>query len=88
MTDFINKMERKYGRYAIKNLVVYLLGAYAVGYVLFLVTPTAYSFLQLNPELVMKGQVWRLISWVCSVPDFFVLDYFYVSFSVQCGQVP
>lgn len=71
MTEFINKMERKYGRYAIKNLIVYLLVFYVIGYLLFIVSPQAYTLLQLSPELVMKGQVWRLVSWVCTVPDDF-----------------
>lgn len=72
-------MEKKYGRYAIKNLIIYLLAAYALGYVLLLTAPTVYGYLELNPELVMKGQVWRLITWVCTVPEsfsFFILFMF------------
>ncbi len=72
-------MEKKYGRYAIKNLIIYLLAAYALGYVLLLTAPTVYGYLELNPALVMKGQVWRLITWVCTVPEsfsFFILFMF------------
>lgn len=72
-------MEKKYGRYAIKNLIIYLLAAYALGYVLLLTAPTVYGYLELNPELVMRGQVWRLITWVCTVPEsfsFFILFMF------------
>lgn len=36
--QWINKLERKFGKYAIKNLIVYILGAYAIGYVLYLWT--------------------------------------------------
>ena len=32
--NFLNKMERKYGRYAIHNLTKYMIGCYAIGYIL------------------------------------------------------
>ena len=67
MNNFLAKLEKKYGRYAIKNLIIYVLAAYGIGYVLLLTAPAAYSYLELNPALVMKGQVWRLITWVCTV---------------------
>ena len=71
VNNFLAKMEKKYGRYAVKNLIVYLLAAYAVGYVLQLIAPAVYTYLELSPALVMKGQVWRLVTWVCTVPESF-----------------
>ena len=79
MNNFLAKLEKKYGRYAIKNLIIYVLAAYGIGYVLLLTAPAAYSYLELNLALVMKGQVWRLITWVCTVPEsfsFFILFMF------------
>lgn len=67
--NFINKLERKFGRYAVSNLIVYVLAAYAVGYVLYMLSPELYSYLVLNPELVFKGQIWRLFTWVCTIPQ-------------------
>ena len=32
--NFLNKMERKFGRYAIHNLSTYIIGAYVIGYFL------------------------------------------------------
>ena len=32
--NFLNKMERQYGRYAIHNLTKYMIGCYAIGYIL------------------------------------------------------
>ena len=29
--NWLNKLERKFGRYAVPNLIVYLIGAYSVG---------------------------------------------------------
>lgn len=77
--NFINKLERKYGRFAINNLIVYVLAAYAIGYISQLISPEFYSYLTLSPELVCRGQVWRLFTWICTVPqslDIFVIFMF------------
>ena len=37
--NWLNKLERKFGRYAVPNLIVYLIGAYSVGFVLNMVAP-------------------------------------------------
>ena len=77
--NIIGKLERKFGKYAINNLIAYVLGAYAIGYVLLLINEEAYSYLTLSPELVCKGQIWRLFTWICTVPqslDFFVVFMF------------
>lgn len=67
--NFINKLERKYGKYAISNLTLYLMIAYAIGYVINIINPNLYLMLELNPALVMKGQVWRLFTWICTNPQ-------------------
>lgn len=76
---FINKLEKKFGRFAVNNLIIYVLAAYGIGYVLSLLAPGFYSYLVMNPELVFKGQVWRLFTWVCTVPqelDIFIIFMF------------
>lgn len=65
----LNKLERKFGKYAIDNLTLYLMIAYAIGYIIRLFNPTLYSALELNPALVMEGQVWRLFTWICTNPQ-------------------
>ena len=30
---FLNKLERKFGRYSVKNLTLFLIGAYVIGYI-------------------------------------------------------
>ena len=32
--NFLNKMERKFGRFAIHNLTKYIIGCYIIGYIL------------------------------------------------------
>ncbi len=82
--NFLDNMERKYGRYAIHNLPFIIVGLYALGYVISLVMPQLLYFLTLRPDLILRGQVWRLISWVLVPPSQFslftvIMLYFYFS---------
>ena len=88
----LEKIEKKFGRYAIKNLIYYVLGAYVIGYVLALTNERLgwYEYITLSPELVMKGQVWRLFTWVCTIPQslsifviFMFLFYFFIGKSLE-----
>ncbi len=67
--NFINKLERRFGRYSIKNLTVYILIAYGIGYLTALINPELYNYLLMDPALIFKGQVWRLVTWVCTMPQ-------------------
>lgn len=58
------RMEQKYGRYALNNLPLYLVVCTGIGYFLQMFLPGIVEYLYLNPYLVMKGQVWRLFTWV------------------------
>ncbi len=68
----LDKMEKKFGKYAINNLIVYLIGGYVIGYLLqfgqrFTGVPYL-SYLQLEPYYILHGQIWRLVSWVLIPP--------------------
>lgn len=65
----LNKLERKFGKYAIPHLINYLLIGYGIGYLIQLVSPNLYQLLTLDPASVMKGQVWRLFTWVLTSPE-------------------
>ena len=70
--NFLNKMERKFGRYAIHNLTKYMIGCYAIGYILlyagnlfgFFIT----GYLTLSPYHILHGQIWRIVSWLLIPP--------------------
>lgn len=69
----LEKLEKKFGKYAINNLIVYLLAGYAIGYLLqfgqrFTGVPYI-NYLTLEPYYILRGQVWRLISWVIIPPN-------------------
>ncbi len=69
MNNFLNKLERKWGRYAVPNLIMYLLGGYAVGFVLFYLAPDVLNLLALEPYYILHGQIWRLVTWLIMPPD-------------------
>ena len=74
--NFLNKMERKFGRYAIPNLTFWLIGAWVLGFIIQYTMPQVQSMLTLEPYLILRGQVWRLVSclWIQSpVLDFFLV---------------
>lgn len=65
----INKLERKFGKYAISNLSLYLVMGYAIGYILSIFTPSLYSVLTFNPYAIIHGQIWRIITWLLILPE-------------------
>lgn len=62
--NWLNKLERKFGRYAIPNLIVWLIGAYMIGFVINIVNPAIIDYLELSPYHILHGQVWRLVTWI------------------------
>lgn len=66
--NWLDKLERKIGRYAIPDLTKYLLGGYIIGYIIRFVMPGLVSWLTLEPGLILRGQVWRIFSWVLLAP--------------------
>lgn len=83
----MSPFERKFGKYAIRNLSFVLVMCYAVGYLLELFDRSGLliTYLTLNPYAILHGQIWRLVTWVLIPPSsgglFFTLLmlYFYCS---------
>ena len=67
--NWLNKLERKIGRYAVPNLIIWLIGAYTIGYVFGTVSPGILSYLTLSPYHILHGQIWRLVTWVIYPPS-------------------
>lgn len=68
--NWIQKMERKFGRYAINNLMYYIIILYIVGYLVDMLNPGFfYSYLSLNVEAILHGQVWRLVTFLAQPMD-------------------
>ncbi|MBR6451648.1 MAG: hypothetical protein IKS87_02995 [Lachnospiraceae bacterium] len=66
MNRFLDKMEKKIGRYAIRNLSLYLIAGYVIGYILGYTG--SLEFLNLNPYRILHGQVWRIFTWILMPP--------------------
>ena len=68
--NFLNKLERKFGRHAITGLMKYIIICYIIGYIIEFVAPRFMSFLTLEPyRMFHYGQVWRLVSWILIPPQ-------------------
>lgn len=84
--SFFGKMERKYGKYAIRNLMNYIVIMYAVGVALSLFNPGFYDYyLSLNAPAILRGQVWRLVTFMFNAPStnlFFNLLMIYLYYSL------
>ncbi|MDF2538211.1 MAG: putative rane protein [Herbinix sp.] len=61
----LNKLERKIGRYAIPNLMKYVVVLFAVGLIMGTINPLIYgTYFSLDFSMIMKGQVWRLFTFI------------------------
>ena len=81
----MSNFEKKFGKYAIKNISLVLILFYACGCLINWINPVMFNYLTLNPyALLFKGQVWRLITWLIIPPENFsfftlIMLYFYYS---------
>ena len=66
---FLTKLERKFGKYSIPNLTTMLILGFVVGLVMEIVDPSVIYMVNLDPQKILQGQVWRLISWVLMPPS-------------------
>lgn len=66
---FIDKLERKFGRFGIPNLTIYMIVCHVIGYALMIVNPGILNWLSLEPAYILRGQVWRLVTWVLYPPS-------------------
>lgn len=88
--NFLNKMERKFGKYAISNLTFWLIGAWVLGFIIQYTMPEVQKMLTLEPGLILRGQVWRIISWILIPPPvnilfliFFLSCYYFIGISIE-----
>ena len=61
-------MERKFGRYSIPRLTFVMICCYVVGYLLQMINPNIAEFMTLEPGLILRGEVWRIITWILIPP--------------------
>lgn len=66
----IDKLEQKIGKFAISNLMLYLIIIYLVGYLVNTISPDFYDqYLSLSASKILQGQVWRIVTYLCYPPS-------------------
>lgn len=80
----ISKLERKFGKYAIRNLMKYVVLLYVLGFIIFMVgdargIPVYYGYLSFDIDKILHGQVWRLVTWLIQPLDY---DIFFMLLAV------
>lgn len=64
MARFLNQLERRIGKFAIPNLTLLLVFGNCCVFLYSVVNQAGVSEVILDPELVMQGEVWRLLTYV------------------------
>lgn len=65
----LDKLEKKFGKYAIKNLMYYIILLYALGFAIMVFKPAIYeNWLSLNAQAILGGQVWRIFTYIIYPP--------------------
>jgi hypothetical protein len=62
----LNRLERRYGRYALGNLTYYLIGLQCLGFVIFTARPDLVSKLDLDIDAIRAGEFWRVFTWLAA----------------------
>jgi hypothetical protein len=66
--SLLDKLERRFGRFAVPHVTVGLIACQVVVYALAYAKPEMVRPLELWPELVLEGQVWRVITFLMLPP--------------------
>ncbi|MFC1599210.1 rhomboid family intramembrane serine protease [Candidatus Omnitrophota bacterium] len=64
----LDKLEIRYGRFAVKNLISYIVGFNASVYLLNYINPQYIDLLTLDMSKVLQGQIWRLFTYIFIPP--------------------
>jgi len=83
---WINKLERKYGHLGISNLMLYIVAITGLVYVALYYDASGmiYYKLTMDPNAVMQGEIWRLITYIFIPPSTspvflaFILYFYYM----------
>lgn len=78
--DWLDKHQRKMGKYAVKGLMNYIVTANLIVFLVAYSDPSSalISRLVLIPSLVMEGEIWRLFSYIFIPPAASILWIFFI----------
>ena len=86
-SSFANSLRRLGEHCAIPGLIRYVVLFNALVFILHLLAPGYLSALELNPELILHGQAWRLLTWIF-IPETLnpILIFFVLLFMLYLGD--
>lgn len=89
---FLNKLERKFGRYAVPNLMLYIIILNAAGLLITIMYPQAQYYLCWSTSAILHGQIWRIVSFILvpyttSPVNFLIFAFLYYSISQTLERV-
>ena len=78
------RLKNRFGKYAITNLMKYIVMLYICGFLIYLIGKAKgvdlyYTYLCFNVDKILEGQVWRVVSWLIQPTDY---DIFFLLISV------
>ncbi|MCL6589325.1 MAG: rhomboid family intramembrane serine protease [Firmicutes bacterium] len=84
--NWLNKLERRLGRVAIRGLMTYIVALNGAVFLLNLFDPSGFFIerLKLYPSAVLEGEIWRLVTYIFIPPTFslvwivFTLYFYYL----------
>jgi len=85
MAHWLNRLERRFGRFGIPNLILYIVAGRGLAYLLARTNPEFPYYLVLDPDAVRHGQVWRLFTYVFTPPGgniFFAMIELYFTYII------
>ena len=79
---FLQAVEKRLGKYAIPNVMKYILTLYVIGNIISICMPAFYEcYLCLDFDAIAKGQVWRLFTFILA-PQYMGIDLINILFFV------
>jgi hypothetical protein len=64
MDRLLNRLERRFGKLAVENLPTFIVGGMGIVFLLSMTRPEFLQLLDLDPQQVLRGQVWRLVTYL------------------------
>lgn len=83
----LDRLERHLSRFAVPNLIRYVVALNALVFVLVNQNPEYVTALTLDRNAILQGQVWRLVSWIFIPQDSSLFYFFYLMFLWWLGDL-
>ena len=95
LNKYLDKLERKFRRFAIPNLMLYIVLGMGVFYIANMILTTTpdnkvdlYSMIYFDRDKIMHREVWRVISFILMPPDYMIIfTVFALYFYWMIGEV-